>query len=121
MDPLFAWLEATAASVWLRESLSVFAFPTVLLLHTVGLAFVAGPCFAMSLTLLGAIRGVRPQTLLRLYPLVWAGFALNLATGLGLMLAYPTKALTNPLFYGKLLIVGIGLAAFVRLRRHLGG
>ncbi|MEM6706482.1 MAG: hypothetical protein AAF690_27460, partial [Acidobacteriota bacterium] len=47
--------------------------------------------------------------------------ALNLATGLGLMLAYPTKALTNPLFYGKLLIVGIGLAAFVRLRRHLGG
>ena len=42
MDPLFGWVEATALSYWLRESPSLWAFPFVLILHTVGLAFFVG-------------------------------------------------------------------------------
>ena len=42
MDPLFNWIETTALSIWLRESPSLWAFPFVLILHTVGLAFLVG-------------------------------------------------------------------------------
>ena len=59
MDPFFAWIESSAPSVWLRESLSVFAFPMVLTLHTVGLAFLVGPAMALGLRLLGVARQIQ--------------------------------------------------------------
>jgi hypothetical protein len=37
------------------------------------------------------------------------GLWLNVITGLALVLAYPTKALTNPVFYLKLLLIAGGL------------
>ena len=42
MESFFVWLEATPLSTWLRESPSLWAFPFVLILHTVGLAFFVG-------------------------------------------------------------------------------
>ena len=42
MDPFFTWIEMSALSIWLRESPSLWAFPFVLILHTVGLAFLVG-------------------------------------------------------------------------------
>ena len=48
-----AWLEATAPSVWLRESPSLWAFPFVLILHTVGMGFLAGTNVAMDLRVVG--------------------------------------------------------------------
>jgi hypothetical protein len=56
-DPLFVWLESTAVSVWLVESPSVFAFPLVLALHTVGLGLIAGLNAALDFRILG----VAPQ------------------------------------------------------------
>jgi len=37
MNAWLAWLEGTALSVWVREDISVFAFPTVLSCHTIGM------------------------------------------------------------------------------------
>ena len=42
MESLYISLEATSLSTWLRESPSLWAFPFVLILHTVGLAFFVG-------------------------------------------------------------------------------
>ena len=36
------WLESLPLSVWVRESGSLWSYPTVLFLHTVGLAFAVG-------------------------------------------------------------------------------
>ena len=38
----FYWLEHTDFSTWLRESPSLLVFPTILILHTIGMAFLAG-------------------------------------------------------------------------------
>jgi hypothetical protein len=115
-DRFFAWIEASAFSVWMRESPSMFAFPAILAAHTVGLAFIAGLNCALDLRLLGIARGIPISAFVRFLPYMWAGLWVNVVTGIALMLAYPTKALTNPVFYLKLGFIG---AALVLLRSIL--
>ena len=121
MDIFFTWVEATAASRWMRESLSVLAFPTILTLHTVGLAFLTGPNAAIDLRILGVARALPLRPMASFFPLMWAGFWLNAVTGLALVVAYPTKALTNPLFYVKLVLIGLALWVLRQLRRRVFG
>jgi hypothetical protein len=108
-DPFFAWLESTALSRWIVESTSLFAFPGILAAHTVGLGLLAGLSVALDLRLLGAARGVPPAAFIRVLPVMWFGLYVNVLSGLALLLAYPTKALTNPVFYLKLGLIAAAL------------
>ena len=63
VDPFFTWIETTALSTMLRESPSLWAFPFVLILHTVGLAFLVGANVALDVRVLGLARGVPLRTL----------------------------------------------------------
>ena len=119
MDPFFTAIETTALSTWLRESPSLWAFPFVLILHTVGLAFLVGANVALDVRLLGLAPGVPPRTLTRYDVVMWAGFWLNAVSGVLLLIAYPTKALTNPLFYAKLVLIAAGLVLARALRTWL--
>jgi hypothetical protein len=120
VDPFFAAIESTVLSIWLRESPSLWAFPFVLILHTVGLAFLVGANVALDVRLLGLAQGVPPPTLTRYDVVMWAGFWLNAVSGVLLLIAYPTKALTNPLFYAKLVLIAAGLVLACALRSWLG-
>ena len=119
MDPFFIWLETSALSVWVRESPSVFAFPIILACHTVGMGFLAGMNAAIALRILGFAPGVPLAAARRVFPVLWAGFWLNAASGVVLLVGYPTKALTNPVFYFKLLCVALGLIVQTVIRRRL--
>jgi hypothetical protein len=123
MSPFFAWVETSALSVWVRESTSVFAFPTILSLHTIGMGFVAGLSTAIALRMLGIASGVPLKEARRLVPLIWAAFWLNAVSGVILLIGYPTKALTNPLFYFKLFFVALAVWAFRQISKRiaLGG
>ena len=116
MDPVFTAIESTAFSTWLRESPSLWVFPFVLILHTVGLAFVVGANVAINARVLGLARGVPLFSLERYFVVMWAGFWVNAFSGVLLLVAYPTKALTNPLFYLKLLLVAAAVVLARRLR-----
>jgi len=119
MDPFFVWLEATPLSVWLRESPSIMVFPFILILHTVGLAFLVGSNIALDARVLGLARGVPLLSMRRYYRAMWAGFWVNAFSGVLLLLAYPTKALTNPLFYLKLSLITVALVVGQRIRQHM--
>jgi hypothetical protein len=119
MDPFFTWIETTALSTWLRESPSLWAFPFVLILHTVGLAFLVGSNVALDVRVLGVAGGVPLRTLERYSVVMWSGFWVNAVSGVLLLIAYPTKALTNPLFYVKLALIVIGLGMWTKLRARL--
>ena len=54
-----------------------------------------------------------------LFHVMWFGFWLNAASGILLLLAYPTKALTNPVFYLKLTLIVVAMGLFVVIRRRL--
>jgi hypothetical protein len=119
MDGFFGWLEATALSTWLRDSPSLWAFPFVLILHTVGLAFFIGANVAWDVRALGFLRGVRFGSMERYFLVMWTGFWINASSGTLLLIAYPTKALTNPLFYAKLTLIAVGILLAQRIRRHM--
>lgn len=113
------WLEATTLSTWLRESLSLLAFPLVLVLHTIGMGFLAGANAAVDLRVLGVAPGVPLKPMEQFFPVMWAAFAVSAASGVLLLIAYPTKALTNPLFYVKLLLIGAAVAMMPALRKRV--
>ena len=46
-------------------------------------------------------------------------FFINASSGLLLLIAYPTKALTNPLFYLKLALIAFGLAEALMIRNQV--
>lgn len=121
VDPVFLWLETSAASTFIRESPSLWVFPFILILHTWGLAFFVGANVAWDLRALGIGLGVPLGRLERYTAVMWAGFWINAVSGLLLLYAYPTKAMTNPVFYVKLILIGVGIVMATRLRRLMIG
>lgn len=119
MNDFFLWLEATAPSTWVRESTSVFAFPAILSVHAIGMGLAVGVNVAIALRLIGFAAGVPPRELLRFAPVMWIGFWLNSASGLVLLLGYPTKAFTNPVFYLKLTLIAVGMWLYAVMTRRL--
>jgi hypothetical protein len=119
MDPFFLWIEGSWLSVWMREATTLWAFPFVLILHTVGLAFLVGANVAIDIRALGGMPGVPMISLWRYYRWMWAGFWVNAFSGVLLLIAYPTKALTNPLFFVKLSFIAAGLLVAKIIRREL--
>ena len=119
IDPFLIWLESTALSQWIVGSESMFAFPGILALHAIGMGFAVGICLALDLRILGVAPGVRIAEMRRFVPVVWAAFWLNAVSGVLLLIGYPTKALTNPVFYLKLLLIGVGLWLFTRIGRRV--
>jgi hypothetical protein len=111
-------LERTGLSTWLRESESAFAYYFVLVLHNIGLALLVGTCGLLGARLLGFAPELPLAPLRRFFRFVWIGFWLNVVSGVFLLIAYPTKALTNPVFYFKLALIALGVWALIRVERE---
>jgi hypothetical protein len=117
IDPFLAWVESTALSQWVVGSPSIFAFPGILVLHAIGMAFAVGISAAMDLRILGVAPRVPLGEMRRFLPFLWAGFWVNAVSGLLLLVGYPTKALTNPVFYLKLILIAVAMSLMVRISR----
>ena len=117
-------LEQIGISTWMRESPSVFAYPTILLLHVMGMAIVVGISSVINLRLLGVSPKTALQPLERLYPLMWSGFAVNAVTGTILLLASASMRLIDPAFYVKMVFIfgGVTVLQLTRSKvfRNLG-
>ena len=112
-------LERSGLSTWIRESESAFAYYFVLVIHNIGLALLVGACGVLGARLLGFVPELPLAPLRRYFRFVWAGFWLNVVSGLFLLVAYPTKALTNPIFYIKLALIAVGVMVLRRIERRL--
>lgn len=112
-------IEDTGFSTWLRETESPFGFYFVLLFHTFGLALLVGANVIVDLRLLGVARAIPLAPLRNLFRVMWIGFAMNAATGVLLVFAYPTKSLTNLDFYVKLTVIGLAVWVMQRLRSRV--
>ena len=108
IDPFLVWLESTALSQWVVGSPSMLAFPGILALHAIGMGLAAGLSAALDLRILGVAPGVPLVEFRRFLPILWLGFWVNAVSGVLLLIGYPTKALTNPVFYLKLLLIAVG-------------
>lgn len=103
----FARIELSTLSIGVREVWWVF--PLVLVIHSLSMAMMAGFGVVVSARAMGFAASLPMHTLQRFTPLFWAGLAAATLSGLVLLLGYPAKALTNPLFFIKLItLLGTG-------------
>ena len=114
----FDWLEHTSLSMWVRGE-SMLAFPAILSAHTLGMGFLAGTSAGIDLRLLGIANRVPLSALAKFYPVMWLALAVSFASGTLLLIGYPYKAFTNPLFYVKLTLIAVAVYLVVRIRREV--
>jgi hypothetical protein len=112
-------IERSGLSTWIRESESAYAYYFVLVVHNIGLALLVGTCGVLGARLLGFVPELPFAPLRRFFTFIWIGFWLNVVSGIFLLIAYPTKALTNPLFYVKLVLVAVGVWTLRRIERDV--
>jgi hypothetical protein len=112
-------IEQTGLSVWIREGDSVWAYPTVITLHSIGLAVMVGLSAVIALRILGVAPGLPLSALNKLYPTMWVGFWVNAFSGVGLIVADPVTMLTNPLMSVKLLLIAAAVTTLVLIRRRV--
>lgn len=120
LDPFLGWLEATALSQWVVGSPSLLAFPGILCVHAIGMALAVGVSVAFNLRVLGVTSSMPLPEMRKFLPVFWTGFWLNAVSGVLLLVGYPTKALTNPVFYLKLGLIAVAMTLAVKLSRADG-
>src|SRR5712691_10641425 len=114
----FDWIEHTDLSLWISGP-SMLAFPTILTVHVLGTGFLAGTGSAISLRILGIAHQVPLRLLEVFYPILWIALAANALSGMLLLIGYPYKAFTNPLFYVKLSLVAVAIYLVVKIRNEV--
>ena len=116
MHDLLLWLEATAVSTWVRESGSVWAYPTVLAAHTVGMSLLVGANAVLDLRLLGVAPQVPLAPLVVVFRALWTGAAVSFISGLLLFAADASTKGATPVFLVKLACITAAIVVARRLR-----
>lgn len=103
------WLHDTSFAVWVREADSVWAYPFILFLHSLGMAILVGLAAAINLRILGIGRRIPVKPLEQFFPLMWLGFWLSALSGTALFMADAIQKAANPVFYVKLFFIALAL------------
>jgi hypothetical protein len=119
MHSFLEFLENLEFSQWVKNAPTIWAFPTILIIHTLGMSIVAGVSAIISLVVLGSWPAVPKKPFARAFPLLWWGFGINAVTGTMMLVADATTKLTTVDFYIKMAFVFLGLWVLIRMRRQV--
>lgn len=112
-------IEESGFCQWVREADSLFAFPGILLLHTIGMGLVVGINTTFDIRILGFAPSVPLQTFKKFFPVMWIGFWINAVTGTILLAVDATKLTHNPDFYVKLTFIALAVINVLVLKRQV--
>jgi hypothetical protein len=116
---LLGRVEASAFATWVRESGSLWGYPLILTLHTIGLSFLVGGKAVVDLRMLGFGRGISPAALGPLFSMMWIGFVVNAASGAALFAADATSKARQGVFWIKLMFIALGVVNIRSTRAFL--
>jgi hypothetical protein len=116
---LLELLENNGLSIWVRESLSIFAYPSVLAMHTFGMAFLVGTSAGLALRMIGFAPDLPLGSLAGYFRLIWLGFWMCAFSGGVLLMQGATTFLTMPTFYIKLLAIAVAMNLVRALQRTI--
>ncbi len=103
------WVEQLPFSTWVRESGSIYGYPLILTMHTIGMALLMGISFALNLRLMGFGSESPVAPFERFYPFLWLGFWVNALSGIILLMADATTKMINPVFYVKMSLIALAV------------
>lgn len=115
---MLLYLQNLALADWVRSSTSLFAYGTVLTAHAVGLAISIGCNTIIALRLLGIAPGIPLAGLRQLYGYAWAGFFINLTSGIMLFIAEAVSMAHMWIFWAKMICVMLGMIIGQLLRSY---
>src|SRR5436309_15638563 len=78
-----------------------------------------GASVLIGLRILGLAPDLPLAPIQRFYRFIWVGFWIQVASGTLLLIGYPTKSLTNPLFYVKLTLIAHAMVSMHMLRNRV--
>ena len=119
MKEFLVSLEQSGFGSWVRDAPTIWAFPTILFLHTFGMAIVGGGSAMLSVMVLGFWPAVPIRPFGRMFPWLWVAFGVNAVTGTMMLVADATAKLTSLDFYIKMVLVFAGLVLLIRMRRQI--
>ena len=119
MQDFLQRLQDSNVGYWVSTAPTLWAYPTILTLHTIGLAMVVGPNAVLDLRLLGAGSRVPIAELRPVFRIMAIGFLINASTGILLFISEATEKGVAWIFYVKLTIIAAALIVAARLRRQL--
>jgi len=119
MHVLSATLENSGIGTWVRESGSIWSYPTIIFLHSVGMALLVGLSAMIDVRLLGFAPGIPLAPLRKLFPLLWIGFWINAISGVLLLVADAGTFMVAPLFGIKIALIVCAIASMQLIRRQL--
>ena len=114
---LLSTIESSAFCTWVRESNSLWAYPGIVFMHTLGTAVVVGMSAIVCLRVLGFARRVPMAPLARYFPIIWTGFWASAISGAILFAADATSKIVSPLFGVKMLAILFGVVTMLVIRR----
>jgi hypothetical protein len=113
----FHSLQNSAFTEWLLGSESIWTYPTVLTLHTVGMAILVGASFVINLRILQVAGAIPLQRLQPLYRFVWIGFGVNLLSGVVLFITEAADRVIDPVFWVKMCSIAAALSFGLIVKR----
>jgi len=119
MESFFEWLQGLSIANWIATDETIWSFPLILFLHSVGMGLTAGVMFMICLRLVGVGRPLPVSSMRMLFKIFWAGFVLNVITGSLLFAAHATITGNQPIYYAKLGLIAVGVALAVPLEKFV--
>jgi len=113
------WLESLSLSVWVHESPSIWAQPTVMTLHTMGMGVLVGATWVLDLRLLGISRNIPLSAFRWVFRAVAISLTVNLITGVLLFMARATLWGTAFPFLIKILLVVASAATLIPISNYV--
>lgn len=99
-------LKESAFTDWLL--VSILGFPTLIALHSVGMAIVVGLTMVVALRANGLLLDIDAKILSRLIAIAAWGFVLNLVTGIAIFITRGPEYITAAVFLIKMGLVAFG-------------
>jgi hypothetical protein len=121
MEEFLLRLQESDFGVWVSSAPTLLAYPTILMLHTVGLAMIVGPAWVLDVRLLGYGARLPVESLRGAFRIMWTGFLINASTGIALFISEADEKGMKWIFWLKLTSIALALIVTSRLRRVVFG
>jgi hypothetical protein len=115
------WLEETRIAQFVSSGNTILAYPTILFLHTLGLASVAGFSAFVSLRVLGFAPAIPLSAVRPFIRIIWIAFAVTAASGTALLMAAASSKAPTPIFLIKMTFVGLAVTTVHLLTKQVFG
>ena len=110
-------IENSGLASWVRESPSIWAYPTIIFFHGVGMGFLVGMNTVVALRLLGFAPDLPVAPMDKFFPFMYLGFWINAGSGLLLFIADATTMAANPVFYLKMTLIVLAVVNIQFLKK----